>query len=120
MTSIPSVLAAFAIILIDLLSRAGLDKMLALTGGPDTVALWAQLQSVVELVSSVAGAGVLSGLTVMVAQARALHDERKLLRDALRLGLTTSLAVGLAAPVVAAWFTRGRIAGLEPSIRSNS
>lgn len=109
MTSIHSVLAAFAIILIDLLGRAGLDKVLALTGGPDTVALWAQLQSVVELVSSVAGAGVLSGLTVMIAQVRALRDERTLLRDALRLGLMTSLAVGLAAPVLAAWFTHGTI-----------
>ncbi len=52
MTSIHRVLAAFAIMLVDLLGRAGLDKVLALTGGPDTVALWAQLQSVVELVSS--------------------------------------------------------------------
>ena len=109
MTSIYSILAAFAIILIDLFARAGLDKVLALTGGPDTVALWAQLQSVVELVSSVAGAGVLSGLTVMIAQARDPRDERKLLHDALRLGLGASLAVGLTAPVLAAWFTHGKI-----------
>lgn len=109
MTSIPSVLAAFAIILIDLLGRAGLDKMLALAGGPDMVALWAQLQSVVELVSAVALAGVLQGLTVMIAQVRGLHDERRLLRDALKLGLGASLAVALAAPVLAAWLTHGKI-----------
>lgn len=109
MTSIQSVLAAFAIILIDLLVRAGLDKMLALVGGPDMVALWAQLQSVVELVSAVALAGVLQGLTVMIAQVRELRDERRLLRDALKLGLGASLAVALAAPVLATWLTHGKI-----------
>ena len=57
LTTIQSVLAAFAIILIDLIGRAGLDKVLALAGGPAIVALWAQLQSVVELVSTVALAG---------------------------------------------------------------
>ncbi|MGB8410835.1 MAG: hypothetical protein WCE58_13130, partial [Gallionella sp.] len=61
MTSIQSVLASFAIILIDLLGRAGLDKVLALAGGPAIVALWAQLQSVVELVGAVTAAGVLQG-----------------------------------------------------------
>lgn len=109
MTSIQSVLAAFAIILIDLLGRAGLDKVLALVGGPDMVALWAQLQSVVELVSAVALAGVLQGLTVMITQVRESHDERRLLRDALKLGLGTSLAVALAAPVLAAWLTHDKI-----------
>ncbi len=109
MTSIQSVLAAFAIILIDLMGRAGLDKVLALVGGPDLVALWAQLQSVVELVSAVALAGVLQGLTVMITQVRELRDERGLLRDALKLGLGTSLAVALATPVLAAWLTHGKI-----------
>ena len=113
MTSIQSVLAAFSIILIDLLGRAGLDKVLALTGGPVTVALWAQLQSVVELVGAVTMAGVLQGLTVMIAQVREPRDERSLLRDALKLGLGTSLAVAmimaLAGSELAAWLTQKRI-----------
>jgi PST family polysaccharide transporter len=113
LTSIQSVLAAFTIILVDLLGRAGLDKVLALSGGPTMVALWAQLQSVVELVSAVTMAGVLQGLTVLVTQVNTARDERSLLRDALKLGLGTSLAVALivalASPELAAWLTRGRI-----------
>ena len=116
MTSIQSVLAAFAIILIDLLGRAGLDKVLALAGGPATVALWAQLQSVVEWVSAVALAGVLQGLTVLITQVRDSRDERSLLQSALKLGMGTSLAVALvvvlAAPWLAAWLTQGKIEAL--------
>ncbi len=113
MTSIQSVLAAFVIILIDLLGRAGLDKVLALAGGPVMVGLWAQLQSVVELVSAVTMAGVLQGLTVLITQVSASRDERCLLRGALKLGLGTSLAVALivalAAPELAVWLTQRRI-----------
>jgi O-antigen/teichoic acid export membrane protein len=114
LTSVHSVLAAFAIILIDLLSKAGLDKVLAYSGGPSLVALWAQLQSVVDLVSAVAITGVIQGLTVMVAQAHEPRDERSILRTALTLSLGTSLTVALivvlAAPVLAAWLTLGKIA----------
>ncbi len=113
MTSIQSVLAAFAIILIDLLGRAGLDKVLALSGGPAVVALWAQLQSVVELVSAVTLAGVLQGLTVLIAQISDPRDERSLLRDALKLGLGTSVAVALivilASPELVVWLTQKKI-----------
>lgn len=113
-TSRLSVVAAFAIILIDLLGRAGLDKVLALTDGPSVVALWAQLQSVVELVSTVALAGVLQGLTVMVAQKREAGDEGSLLRAALKLGLGTSLVIALSvasvASIVADSLAQGRIA----------
>ncbi len=113
MTSIQSVLAAFVIILIDLLGRAGLDKVLALAGGPVMVGLWAQLQSVVELVSAVTMAGVLQGLTVLITQMSASRDERSLLRGALKLGLGTSLAVALivalASPELAVWLTQRRI-----------
>lgn len=114
MTSMRSVLAAFIIILIDLLGRAGLDKVLAISGGPSLVGLWAQLQSVVELVGAVTSAGVLQGLTVLVAQAGNAGAERCLLRHALKLGLVTSLAAGLAvaiaSPELAAWLTQDRIA----------
>ena len=113
MTSIHSVLAAFAIILIDLMGRAGLDKVLALAGGPAVVALWAQLQSVLDLVSGVAIAGVVQGLTVLVAQVRDPRDESSLLRSALKLGLGASLAIALvvvlAAPWLAAWLTQEKI-----------
>jgi hypothetical protein len=113
LTSVQSVLAAFSIILIDLLGRAGLDKVLALSGGPVLVALWAQLQSVVELVGAVTMAGVLQGLTVLITQVSESRDERSLLRDALKLGLGTSLAVALvvmiSAPELAAWLTQGSI-----------
>jgi O-antigen/teichoic acid export membrane protein len=113
LTSVQSVLAAFAIILIDLLGRAGLDKVLALSNGPATVALWAQLQSVVELVGAVTIAGVLQGLTVLITQVNTARDERSLLRDALKLGLGTSLAVALivalASPELSDWLTQGRI-----------
>jgi PST family polysaccharide transporter len=113
LTSIQSVLAAFAIILIDLLGRAGLDKVLALSGGPAVVALWAQLQSVVELVGAVTMAGVLQGLTVLITQVSDPRDERSLLRNALKLGLGTSLAaaliVALASPELADWLTQKRI-----------
>jgi hypothetical protein len=113
LTSVQSVLAAFSIILIDLLGRAGLDKVLALSGGPVMVALWAQLQSVVELVGAVTMAGVLQGLTVLITQVSESRDERSLLRDALKLGLGTSLVVALvvmiSAPELAAWLTQGRI-----------
>ncbi len=107
-------MAALAIILLDLASRSGLDKMLARNGSPALVALWAQLQTVVELVSAVALAGVLQGLTVMVAQTRHVQDERALLRDALKLGVATALAVALviavAAPTLARPYTQGVIA----------
>jgi PST family polysaccharide transporter len=94
-------LAAFGIILIDLLARAGLDKVLAIAGDPTMVAHWAQLQSVVELVSTVALAGVLQGLTVLITQVRATSDEQSLLNAALKLGLGTSLAVALVVLLVA-------------------
>lgn len=108
MTSTQSVLAAFAIILVDLFGRAGLDKVLASTGGPAMVALWAQMQSVVELVSAVALAGVLQGLTVLIAQVRVARDEQSLLRAALKLGLGTSLVVALGVLLVAG-LIRGEI-----------
>lgn len=109
MTSLPGVMAAFAIILLDLMGRAGLDKVLALTGGPAQVALWAQLQSVVELVSSVAIAGVLQGLTVLVSRSGP-RDEFSLLREALKLALYSSLAVALFAPMAGYHLSGGKIA----------
>ncbi len=108
MTSIQSVLAAFGIILVDLLGRAGLDKVLAIAGDPTMVAHWAQLQSVVELVSTVALAGILQGLTVLIAQVRTPSGESGLLGAALKLGSGASLAVALVVLMVVAQ-VRGEI-----------
>jgi O-antigen/teichoic acid export membrane protein len=112
-TTPQSVLAAFAIILIDLFARAGLDKVLALVGSPETIALWAQLQSVVELVSAVTIVGVLTGLTVIIAQLREPSDEPVLLRYALKLAFVTALSVALlvafSSSLLSAWLTQGKI-----------
>lgn len=67
-----------------------MDKILAVRGGADLVAHWAQLASVIELVAAVALAGVGGGLIVLVAQARRPERQRALLREALRLGLCVS------------------------------
>ncbi len=113
LTTPQKILAAFAIILTDLAARALLDKTLALAGDPQTIALWAQLQSIVELVSVVSMTGVLTGLTVMLAQVKEASEEPVLLRYALRLSLATSLPiailVALTSPSLAAWLTQGRL-----------
>jgi PST family polysaccharide transporter len=67
--------------------------VLALRGGGELVALWAQLGSVIELVAGVALAGVGTGLAVYVARTQRPERQADLLREALRIGL------GVAAPV---------------------
>ena len=76
--------------------------MLALRGGAELVALWAQLLSVAEMVAGVALNGVGAGLSVLVAQTQ-LHDRQELfLRRALLLGLSVSLPVAIVA-ALAGW-----------------
>lgn len=70
--------------------------MLALRGGGEAVALWAQLGSVVDLVAGIALAGIGGGLTVLVAQAPEPEGRRDFLRHALRIGLAVSIAPALA------------------------
>lgn len=74
--------------------------MLALRGGAELVALWAQLSSIIELVAGVALNGVGAGLAVLVAQAAA-EERRRLLGAALRLGLGVALPVALATGALA-------------------
>jgi PST family polysaccharide transporter len=74
--------------------------VLALRGGGELVALWAQLSSVIELVAGVALNGVGAGLAVLVAQAAAEERDR-LLGAALRLGLGIALPVAMAAGALA-------------------
>ena len=76
-----------AIIAAGLLGRSAVDKVLALRGGGEAVALWAQLSSVVDLVAGIALAGIGGGLTVLVAQAAEPERRRDLLRQALAIGL---------------------------------
>jgi O-antigen/teichoic acid export membrane protein len=84
----PRLLAALAVVVAGLASRALVDRLLANAGGGERVAAWAQLQSAAELVTGVCAAGVGAGLTVLVAAA----PERApaLLRAALALGLGIS------------------------------
>jgi O-antigen/teichoic acid export membrane protein len=72
------------------------DKALALRGGAEAVALWAQLSSLIDLVAGIALAGIGGGLTVLVAQARDAERRRDLLRQALGIGLLLSIAPALA------------------------
>jgi O-antigen/teichoic acid export membrane protein len=85
------------------------DKVLALRGGAELVAAWAQLASVIELVSGAALAGVSAGLTVYVAQAADRERQLAALRGGMRLGLAVSLA---AAIVVAPFAALGAVVGL--------
>lgn len=79
--------------------------MLALRGGGELVALWAQLSSVIEIVTGVALAGVGAGLSVLVAQTDRPERQQLLLWRALWLGLAACLPVALAAAVAGSLFS---------------
>lgn len=94
-------LPALGFVLAGLLGRALIDKALVLRGGAELVAHWAQVASLADIVAGVALAGIGIGLTGRVAGV-APSRQRRLLGDALRLGLLLSgicllLAAGLAA-----------------------
>ena len=71
--------------------------MLALRGGGELVALWAQLASLMELVSGVALAGLGTGLAVYAARTRRPDRHGALLVEALRTGLVVAAPVALLA-----------------------
>jgi O-antigen/teichoic acid export membrane protein len=83
------------------------DKILALRGGAEAVALWAQLSSVIDLVAGIALAGIGGGLTVLVAQSADAERRRELLRRALAIGLALSLPPAGAVLVAAALLETG-------------
>ncbi|MBI4292316.1 MAG: hypothetical protein HY661_12640 [Betaproteobacteria bacterium] len=87
-----------------LAGRSAVDKVLTLRGGPELVASWAQLGSIIELVAGVALAGVGTGISVMVAQSARLDHQQSLLRESLRLGLAVSVPAMLAIAAVSACF----------------
>ena len=91
---------ALGFVLTGLLGRALIDKALALRGGAELVAHWAQVGSLADIVAGVALAGIGIGLTGRVAGVAPCH-QRRLLGEALRLGLLLSticllIAAGLA------------------------
>jgi polysaccharide transporter, PST family len=98
---------------VGLAGRSALDKVLALRGGGELVALWAQMSSVMELVAGVALNGVGAGLAVLVAQTPA-EERRRLLSEALRLGLgiafPVAIVVGAAAWLYSAAIPPGAVA----------
>ncbi len=81
-------------------------------GGPELVAYWAQLGSIIELVAGVALAGVGTGISVLVAQADRLERQRGILRESLRLGLATSALVMLAVAALSLAFPEHLAPGL--------
>ena len=91
-----------AVIAAGLAGRSLLDKVLAVRGGAEMVALWAQLSAVVEMVASVATSGVGAGLSVLVAQTASGVRQQLFLRRALVLGLAASAPVAIAAGI-AGW-----------------
>ena len=78
-----------------LAGRSALDKLLALRGGADLVALWAQLASLIEVVSGVALAGLGTGLAVYAARTRSAERQKELLAEALKIGLALALPFAL-------------------------
>ena len=102
--------ATLAIIFAGLAGRSAVDKVLTLRGGPELVAFWAQLGSVIDLVAGVALAGVGTGISVLVAQAAQPGRQRELLHESIRLGLIVSAPVMLAVVALSLAFP-GKAAG---------
>ncbi|MFV0281888.1 MAG: hypothetical protein ACK5JM_14160 [Rhodoblastus sp.] len=95
-------LGPLALILVSLVTRAIFDKLLALSPDMALVAHWAQAQSLFDLTTAVALAGVGAGLTVFAA--RRGYDDTQLMRDALVWGLLiaggAALALAVFSPVL--------------------
>lgn len=86
-------------------------------GGPELVAFWAQLGSVIELIAGVALAGVGTGISVLVAQAGRPDRQRELFRDSLKLGLGVSAPAMLAVAAISFVFPETLAGGgLSPSL----
>ena len=86
-------LLTLAITAAGLAGRSALDKLLALRGGAELVALWAQLASIIEILAGIAGAGVATGLAVYAARTRLEERQRDFLREGLRVAILVTFAV---------------------------
>lgn len=82
-------LQALGVVLVGLAGRALIDKLLALRGGAELVAHWAQLASLADIISGVTLAGIGVGLTGRVTGATPSR-QRRLLGEGLRFGLLLS------------------------------
>ena len=87
-----TVFLAVATLIIGISGRTLLDRVLSHGSGPATIALWAQLSSVIDLISAVACAGLGPGVTVLVARSRHMGTQDDILRTAVILGLACSAA----------------------------
>lgn len=87
--------------------------MLTLRGGPELVAYWAQLASVIDLVAGVALAGVGTGISVLIAQAAQEERQRALLHESLKLGFAVSVPAMLAVAAMSLAFP-GKLGGGGP------
>jgi O-antigen/teichoic acid export membrane protein len=99
-----------AIVATGLAGRSAVDKALALRGGAELVALWAQLSTLMEMVAGVALAGVGAGLSVLVARTPLQERQYLFLRRALYLGLVVALPVALLVGA-AGWRLSGLLGG---------
>jgi O-antigen/teichoic acid export membrane protein len=84
--------------------------VLTLRGGPELVAAWGQLGSIIELVAGVALAGVGTGISVLVAQSGRLDRQQRLLRESMKLGVAVSVPVMFAVAAVC-WVFPDTLAG---------
>jgi len=84
------------LIAVGLAGRSALDKVLAVQGGAERVALWAQISSVFEIVTGVVSAGVGAGLVIYVTRSRRELARREHLGEACGIGLRVALPVALA------------------------
>ena len=89
-------LKALGVVLAGLAGRAMIDKLLALRGGAELVAQWAQLTSLADVIAGVTLAGIGVGLTGLVAT-RSPSDQRRLPRCLLQNPRRTRLTPARAA-----------------------
>lgn len=95
---------ALSLVCVTLCARALLDKLLAWQAGPMLVALWAQYQSLVDLVAGITLVGLGQGLTVYAA--RREHAFGVLLRAGTVWGLLLSGLLGLLVLALLPLFSR--------------
>jgi O-antigen/teichoic acid export membrane protein len=85
-----TVLLAVTMLIVSIVGRTLLDMTLSYVSGPATIARWAQLSSVVDLISAVACAGLSPGVTVLVARASHPREQNMILQTAVMLGAACS------------------------------
>ena len=85
----------FLLIAVGLIGRSALDKVLAVQGGAERVALWGQISSIFEIVTGVVSAGVGAGLVVYVTRSQRKLAQREHLGEACGIGLRLALPVAL-------------------------